>query len=165
MPKPNVARPFLNHFFNSARSQIGQPKPFFIMKNSFFILVSFAFFITSCTKDFVEPIDTELGKTELVSGRTGTTEVTLEVNSSEIIIDDFIVQFVDFDNDLGLVPSTSQTLKFIDNANENSPIFLSATVKGYEIIIDDFIVQFAVPGIDSDNLVLDSVQSLSFENE
>lgn len=136
------------------------------MKNLFFVLISFAFFITSCTKEFVEPVNSFETIQNTVSNRTGTTELTLTVSNIQIIGDDVIIEFVNFDDENSeLTITENQTFTFNDNLTGNTPVSVSMTVVGFEIIGDDVIIESVAPGINFDTLTIADEQTVAFNIE
>jgi len=131
------------------------------MKNLFFVLLSFAFFVTSCTQEFVEPTATNLTESESVFNRTETIEISGTVASYEIIIEDIDVHLVELDNNPeGLVPAVDQILQFVDNFGQ--VVNINMNVANFEIIIEDIDVHLIAPNPIPTGLTLVDSQTLKF---
>ena len=128
------------------------------MKNLFFVVLSFAFFLTSCTKDFVEPTITETGKVQKVSNRTEIVEISVVISSVNVGIEDTILEMVDWDNDpTGLTIQPTQILEFFDG---ETPVYI--TVEVISIGIEDTILEMVIPSENFDNLEIGVTQTLNF---
>lgn len=128
------------------------------MKNSIFILLSFTFFITSCTKDFVEPIGSEISS---VSVRSQPVQITGTIASYEVGIDDIEIHLVDWDNSPeGLTPIQVQNLVFSNNGGQEVNV-LSQTIS-VEVGIDDIEIHLVVPNDNLSDLTLLDTQTLEF---
>ena len=126
----------------------------------FFSLTVFALLFASCSTDLLESAQ-PLQEHQTVSSRTSV-EVSCEITSFEIIIDDLVVYFQSFDNDItGLVLEEVQSVEVV-NLSTGLAESLNLNVKSSEIIIDDLVVYFEIPDEDFSNYELVMNQTLDF---
>jgi len=128
------------------------------MKNLFFAILSFVFFMTSCTKEFVEPTVADISS---VSVRTQPVQITGTVAAVEIGIDDIEIHLVNWDNSPeGLTPVEIQNLAFQNIDGE--VINVASEVTAVEIGIDDIEIHLVVPTDELSNLTLIDNQTFDF---
>ena len=118
-------------------------------------------FVTSCTKTSIEPDSAPYVSDDSVATRSVTVEADITVAAFELIIDQGVMEFTGFDEDVdGLSIAPIQYINFT-NASGVS-VTVQANVTAFEIIIDDGSMEFTVPSGNYSGLDVAADQSLIF---
>lgn len=152
---------FYLKFLTPVRTNPRTPKLSKMKNLMFFSLTVFALLFASCSTDLLETAP--LQENQTVASRTSNViEVSCEVASVEIIIEETVLTLVNFDNDISdLAIAEDQTID-LENLTTGETETFEVEVLGFEIIIEETVLTLVTPPIDFGNYEISTNQTLNF---